>query len=367
MRKEPDLISSYSSSDVMFVLRDLNKTVIETPLEERESLVQSGKRHYSEMLPIEYQPDEEYVNLYNELLYKNAKSVALNVAIVSEKIVQSNGIDNLVIVSLARAGTPVGILVKRYIEKAYKIKIPHYSISIIRDKGIDENALAYIFKNHPKANLQFVDGWTGKGAILIQLEKSVVEWNAKNEMKLSSKLAVVADPGHCASYFGTQEDVLIPSACLNSTVSGLVSRTVLNEDLIVNNDFHGAKYYEDLEEFDLSNDFIDRIDLDFSEEVIKNAQNETSNSPCESELTWTGLASVEKIKTIYQIKNINHIKPGIGETTRVLLRRIPWKVLVNPNAENDLSHILLLAKQRGVVVEYFDGMPYSCCGLIKEL
>ncbi len=42
--------------------------------------------------------------------------------------------------------------------------------------------------------------------------------------------------------FGTREDFLIPSACLNSTVSGLVSRTVLNDDLIGPADFHGAKF-----------------------------------------------------------------------------------------------------------------------------
>ena len=35
-------------------------------------------------------------------------------------------------------------------------------------------------------------------------------------------------------------------------------------------------------------------------------------------------------KRIFNIKNINHIKPGVGdETTRVLLRRVPWKILVN--------------------------------------
>ncbi|MET7778785.1 cysteine protease StiP domain-containing protein, partial [Streptomyces sp. NPDC005388] len=31
-----------------------------------------------------------------------------------------------------------------------------------------------------------------------------------------------------------------PSACLNSTVSGLISRTVLRSDLVGEYDFHGA-------------------------------------------------------------------------------------------------------------------------------
>ena len=40
---------------------------------------------------------------------------------------------------------------------------------------------------------------------------------------LRPDLAVLADPGHCVRTFGTRDDFLIPSACLNSTVSGLVS------------------------------------------------------------------------------------------------------------------------------------------------
>ncbi len=52
----------------------------------------------------------------------------------------------------------------------------------------------------------------------------------------------------------------------------------------------------------------------------------------------------------------------MGETTRVLLRRVPWKVLARPGAP--LHHIRLLAKQRGVPVEEVEGLPYSCVGLI---
>ena len=46
-------------------------------------------------------------------------------------------------------------------------------------------------------------------------------------------MAVLADPGYCTSIYGTREDFLIPSACLNATVSGLISRTVLNDTYIV--------------------------------------------------------------------------------------------------------------------------------------
>ena len=74
---------------------------------------------------------------------------------------------------------------------------------------------------------------------------------------LDDTLAVIADPGYCTTLYGTREDFLIPSACLNSTVSGLVSRTVLNDLYIGKDDFHGAKFYQELIEMDVSNEYID--------------------------------------------------------------------------------------------------------------
>ena len=70
---------------------------------------------------------------------------------------------NVVLVSLARAGTPIGILAKRYIKQRYNLDLPHYTISIIRDRGIDINAIKYIINKHKDSSkIQFIDGWTGK-------------------------------------------------------------------------------------------------------------------------------------------------------------------------------------------------------------
>ncbi|MNE86395.1 hypothetical protein D3C80_1834910 [compost metagenome] len=65
--------------------------------------------------------------------------------------------------------------------------------------------------------------------------------------------------------------------------------------------------------------------------------------------------------------NINLIKPGVGETTRVLLRRVPWKIIVDTKYNPNLRHIMLLAEERGVPVEEYPGLAYSCCGIIKPL
>ncbi len=70
---------------------------------------------------------------------------------------------------------------------------------------------------------------------------------------------------------GTHDDILIPSSCLNSTVSGLVSRTFLRKDIIRKFDFHGAVYYEELENSDLSYEFINTIEKEFTlDEIIEN-------------------------------------------------------------------------------------------------
>jgi hypothetical protein len=61
------------------------------------------------------------------------------------------------------------------------------------------------------------------------------------------------------------------------------------------------------------------------------------------------------------------VKPGVGETTRVLLRRVPWKVLVRPDAREDIAHVMLLAELRGVEVVFVQDLPYSCVGLIHPL
>lgn len=367
MNFKPDKIGSYAPEDVTFLLRDLSHLEIEKSTEEREANIQSGKMHYSEMLPIEFQPNEEYFALYTKILEQNAEKVALYTAITAEKIVAFHKTENIVLVSLARAGTPIGILLKRYIQQSYGIDLPHYSISIIRERGIDETALQYILQQHPHTVIQFVDGWTGKGAITKELEESVASWNARNETKLTSYLAVLADPGHSAHFYGTQDDFLIPSACLNSTVSGLVSRTVLNESFMEKGDFHGAKYYKELEPFDVSNDYIHAISVYFKPSLIQTAREFIAQQELINEPTWAGWENIKEIQQQFDIVNINHIKPGVGETTRVLLRRIPWKILVNPKSGQDLTHIYLLAEQRGVPIEQYENMTYACCGLIKDL
>lgn len=356
--------STYKKDDVIFLLKDISDMIVEEDNMTREKKIQSGT-HYSEMIPIEYQVSHEYLNLYRTKLEENKEKLAFAIGVMSEKILKRHD-ENVVLVSLARAGTPIGILAKRYIKQRYNLDLPHYTISIIRDRGIDINAIKYIINKHKDSSkIQFIDGWTGKGTIANELKKACDDLEEIFNMKFDSSLAVLADPCGYSNVYGIREDFLIPSACLNSTVSGLVSRTVLRDDLIGKDDFHGAKFYKELKYVDESNNYLDTISACFKNEY-KNID-ETMKDWTEDIITKVGNCDVENIKQKYDIEDVNFIKPGVGETTRVLLRRIPYKILVDDLNNKKLKHILIIAKEKNVEVEEFDFKAYSCCGIIKNM
>lgn len=349
--------SSYLTEDVILLLKDITGLVQPQSTEEREKLIQAG-RHYSEMLPIEYVPTEKYMEVYREALDRYAKQVADAVSVLSDKIIATRGKDT-VLVSLARAGTPIGILIRRYIRLKYKADMPHYSISIIRGRGIDGNAMKYLLERYQPEQLLFVDGWIGKGAILGELEKDLRAYP-----RVSPEIAVVADPADMTELCGTHEDILIPSSCLNSTVSGLISRTFLRGDIIGEKDFHGAVYYGDLKDADLSYEFIEAIERHFVADRPFPYRETGISRPKEK-----GIDEVRRIAVSLGVGDINFVKPGIGETTRVLLRRIPWKVLIDERYRGnpELSHVIRLAEEKQVPVESYPLAHYKCCGIIKKI
>ncbi|MFF4757263.1 phosphoribosyltransferase [Streptomyces sp. NPDC001292] len=368
--------SSYAPDEVGWLLQDLSDVTLEAPTEEREEAIQSGGAHYAESLPVEYQPSEQYQELFHAALTASAARIARAVGVVTETILAelplrrkspagTEETPGPVLVSLARAGTPVGVLMRRWARFRHGRDLPHYAVSIVRGRGIDTNALRWLAAHHDPRDVVFVDGWTGKGAITRELAQAIRELEEREGITgFDPEIAVLADPGSCVRTYGTREDFLIPSACLNSTVSGLISRTVLRADLVGPHDFHGAKFYRELAGADASNVFLDAVSQYFPEveDSVDMAAKEllsTDRTP-----TWEGWAAVERISEEYGIHDVNLVKPGVGETTRVLLRRVPWKVLARSGAGADLDHVRLLAGQRGVPVEEVDELPYSCVGLI---
>ncbi|MDX3849658.1 phosphoribosyltransferase [Streptomyces sp. AK02-01A] len=366
-RQEPPMLpeplrgpafSSYAPDDVGWLLQDMSDVELEAPTEEREEAVQNGGAHYAESLPVEYQPSAQYQELFKSALDASAARIARAVGTVTETVLAERS-PRPVLVSLARAGTPVGVLMRRWAQRRHGLDLPHYAVSIVRGRGIDANALRWLAAHHDPADVVFVDGWTGKGAITRELAEALTEFGGFNP-----EIAVLADPGGCVRTYGTREDFLIPSACLNSTVSGLISRTVLRADLVGPHDFHGAKYYRELAGTDVSAYFLDTVAARF-DEVAEAVEGEVKEMlTADRAPTWAGWAAVERISEEYGIHDVNLVKPGVGETTRVLLRRVPWKILAQRGAGTDLDHVRLLAEQRGVPVEEVDGLPYTSVGLI---
>ncbi|ALV35948.1 phosphoribosyltransferase [Streptomyces sp. CdTB01] len=356
--------SSYAPEEVGWLLQDLSEVTLEAPTEEREEAIQSGGAHYAESLPVEYQPSEQYQELFHAALESAATRIAQAVGAVTELVLAERS-PRPVLVSLARAGTPVGVLMRRWAQFRHGLDLPHYAVSIVRGRGIDANALRWLAAHHDPADVVFVDGWTGKGAITRELADAIQEFEASDGITgFDPEIAVLADPGSCVRTYGTREDFLIPSACLNSTVSGLISRTVLRADLVGPHDFHGAKFYRELAGADVSVDFLDAVSACFPEvtEAVDAQTKELLSA--DRAPTWEGWAAVERISEEYGIHDVNLVKPGVGETTRVLLRRVPWKILARAGAGADLDHVRLLAEQRGVPVEEVGELPYTCVGLI---
>ncbi|MFF8943380.1 phosphoribosyltransferase [Streptomyces sp. NPDC014864] len=356
--------SSYAPEEVGWLLRDLSEVTLEAPTEEREEAIQSGGAHYAESLPVEYQPSERYQRLFHTALDSSAARIAQAVGVVTETVLAERS-PRPVLVSLARAGTPVGVLMRRWAAFRHGLDLPHYAVSIVRGRGIDANALRWLADRHDPADVVFVDGWTGKGAITRELADALEEFERREGVTgFGPEIAVLADPGSCVRTYGTREDFLIPSACLNSTVSGLISRTVLRADLVGPHDFHGAKFYRELADADVSTAFLDAVSARFAEVADGVGTAVKELLAADRTPTWEGWAAVERISEEYGIHDVNLVKPGVGETTRVLLRRVPWKILARAGAGADLDHVRLLAEQRGVPVEEVGELPYTCVGLI---
>ncbi|MFE5400824.1 phosphoribosyltransferase [Streptomyces sp. NPDC056580] len=356
--------SSYAPDEVGWLLQDLSDVTLEAPTEEREEAIQSGGAHYAESLPVEYQPSEQYQQLFHAALDTSAARIAKAVGVVTETVMSERS-PRPVLVSLARAGTPVGVLMRRWAQFRHGLDLPHYAVSIVRGRGIDANALRWLAAHHDPRDVVFVDGWTGKGAIARELAQATAEFEkAEGITGFDPEIAVLADPGSCVRTYGTREDFLIPSACLNSTVSGLISRTVLRADLVGPDDFHGAKFYRELAGADVSTAFLDAVRARFQEvaDTVDSAVKELITE--DRTPSWAGWRAVERISEEYGIHDVNLVKPGVGETTRVLLRRVPWKILAKAGAGPDLDHVRLLAEQRGVPVEEVGELPYTCVGLI---
>jgi hypothetical protein len=355
---------SYSAADVEFLLTPIE--VEDTPVAVKESLIQSGRRHYSEMLTHESLPSEAYLQLFHDALALNGRRMARHLLRLAKRIDQLRK-ERITLVSLVRAGTPVGVLLKHLLQRYFEREAAHYSISILRDRGIDQNALRHILQHHKKESLVFVDGWTGKGVIARQLAESLDDFAFSDGIRIPADLFVLTDLSGAAAFAASSEDYLIPSCVLNATVSGLISRSIWRQDMAHSTAFHGCLYYKEFEAHDLSSYFID-VMLGHAQDLYQEPGIWEPEIPVGREILRSiSMEFLQNVAQQYQLSHYNYIKPGIGEATRVLLRREAGRLLLRDADSEATRHLLWLAESKSIPLEERKDLPYRAAALIKEV
>lgn len=330
---------SYQEGDVQFLLNIVEMEM--TPVDLKETLIQSGAKHYSEMLSQEPEPTQAHLDIFREALYKEGHRLAKEVNILAHSLMNEFKDEPIILISLVRAGVPLGVMLQRAL-KDLGAESYHYGISIIRDRGIDDVALNWIEQKHGTKGIIFVDGWTGKGAITQELQRSLGHREAYQDL---IKLVVLADPCGSAWLTASNDDWLIPFGIMGAPVSGLVSRSIWSDEGL-----HGCVKCDHLIDFECSQYLVDCVD-----QHRQNLSNETitpivMDHAAQVQLNQRSQEIVQHLSEHYQITNINRIKPGIAEATRAVLRRVPDHVLVQSIDDPDVELLVHLAKSKNVTI-----------------
>jgi len=358
--------------DVLFLLK--KEEVQTTDVAEKERLIQSGV-HYSKMISPESAPSEEHLKHYKQALEIGSIQLANDVQKLGNSLMERFADQPIVLVSLIRAGVPLGVLLKKHISKTQPCY--HYGVSIIRGRGIDHAALSAIIKEHGAKNLVFVDGWIGKGAISKELTQSVQSYPDLFDKGWDiPRLVALSDLGGGAWLTANFKDWLIPSGLLGSVISGLVSRSLLLNEVdeeVAKNDcynsdlWHRCAYFDHLKEHDKSIDFIDAI-FDLMQKkpidekaICCNIGREKQALSCANTIQW--------IAKEYGVDNVNLIKPSIAEATRAVLRRVPERILVNDPTDPNVQLLLHFASENNVPVDVLADKigSYKAVTIIKKI
>ena len=369
---------SYLASDVTVLLDIVDKdAVADVPVSQKEALIQSGQRHYSDMLTLEHAPTAMHEQLYQQALAQGTTRTATdiaNLAYTLHHIFQQTVSTErpLILVSLVRAGLPIGVLLQRALadaDSSYALPSVHYGISIIRDRGLDTVALQMILDAHPDSTIIFVDGWTGKGAIYQELARSLDAFSDPNHPNFANifhqgenviPLLTLADPAGVAWLAASEEDWLIPSGLLNSTVSGLISRSLYTEP---QSGLHRSVFYDNLVAVDHSLAFVEQIDSTRRALSTSPQYLQTFEQP-----RYQTADLIDMLAAEYDISNRNRIKPTIAEATRAILRRDPERILLATADHPDTVLLRHLCSERDINITVLGAkiLPYQAITLIKE-
>lgn len=356
MHKLHHFSGAFAQNDVRFLLNPVN--IAMTSVDEKEALIQSGKAHYSDLLSQEPAPSQWHLNLFAKALQRETPRMANEVQQLCHTLIAQFNNTPIILVSLVRAGVPLGVMLQRALHDAGKTSF-HYGISIIRDRGIDSAALEWIENRHGTQGIVFVDGWTGKGAIRSQLQRSL---HGRKGYPTEPRLVVLADPCGCAWLSASDDDWLIPFGIMGAPVSGLISRSLWSPV-----GFHGCVQCDHLADFECGQLLVDTVD-NYRQTLVSAAQikpdlAQKARLRCKSEAVVLHLAER------YAVDNLNRIKPGIAEATRAVLRRVPDHVLVRAINDPDVALLMALARDKGIhISEVGDEIgQYRAVTIIKKV
>ncbi len=338
----PDIKSfsgSYRPEDVQFLLQPVEIDM--TPVEQKEQLIQSGQRHYSEMLSQEPVPGHWHLDLFSRALEQGKERLAREVTMLARALASRFAGQPVILASLVRAGVPLGVMLQQALS-AMGHTSTHYGISIIRDRGIDSCALDWIEARHGSENLVFVDGWTGKGAITAELTRTLQQ---RPGYPAQPRLVVLADPCGRAWLAASHEDWLIPFGIMGAPVSGLVSRSLWRADGL-----HGCLQCDHLARFDCSQSLADSVTACAAGLDLRDLPPSPQDTVRQRQLSQQSEQTIATLTQRYQIDSINRIKPGIAEATRAVLRRVPDHVLVRSVDDPDVALLVYLARQKALTI-----------------
>lgn len=354
---------SYDPADALILM---TPTKIEsTSIEDKEKLIQSGEKHYSEMLTSEAPPSSEYMELFYDSVDRNILQFSAHCILLAQSLQKSQS-GKITLVSLARAGTPIGAILKRVLRRL-GTESTHYSLSIIRDRGIDLTAIKYVLKSHEPETIRFIDGWTGKGVMSRELRKSLDNLPDSSLSRIDRGLYTIADLSGDAAHAVTTADYLIPCGILGATVSGLVSRSVRPTNHRQKHHFDLCREYPEFKTIDLTNWFLDLVDKTCTD-LLSDLVSVNSYSKASLSETWkTRKKAMSRLMTENGLTDENLFKPGICESTRVLLRRSPELLFIRNEDNPEIQHLLKLAKTQGTPIQVLPNLPWEAAALIKSL
>ena len=347
----PDF-STFGPQQVAWLVDDVSDMDLERPVVERERRKTDGLRHYAEDLPIEPILTESFLSTFHHVLPALA-SVARGLSHrVATQLAAHPGRE-IVLVSLIRAGVPPATWVQALLQDTFQRRCVHYAVSIIKGFGLDAEAIDYVLARHLPEDIYFFDGWTASGAIRGELDRSLRQLNVGTTL---NRFVALSDPCGLADIRGSRKDALLPSACLNSTSCGMISRSVI----LLSGDLgprHGAKFYSTRRDDDLTarihTHVVGQSHFDSPEET-----GQVSDTPT---LAWEIADRVSRLGGAVP----HEVKLGLGESMRVLQRRVPSLLVLDPLYVGTPPGQILqaMAELRSVATVTSDVSPFGAAAI----